>query len=712
MATEFKLSYTGSEVNQKLSKIDGLVTDSNRLNNEIAVERARIDKFTALGEGSTTGDAELQDIRVGWDGTVYDTAGEAVRQQVSKISEYGMLSGLSHIDFDIENGVITIPQHTYVVQGATLVCSPLGNAVTIAHDFKVYSGLKSLCFNKQTSSFEILTANAANAQDKKYVPLATWWNGSFDVSCRCPSAYTINGKKVDKYNECPSDYVYTLANLEAHGNVALICNGLANTIDFDFVNKVVTIPAHCTITCGGRRIFCNGDADITVSFTDISVGERSMLFDLDSLTYKVIANNDSEAPKNSLLIATWWSEDFYKSLNCVSPYTINGKKVDKYNEEINVVSYTSQSPTKEEQSQARKNIGATTLDEVKEYLASGTSDDEELLATGIRWENPEEAGGDIIGRSVWTMSSTTAPVYIGGTNDMFCTRKFAVSRVPQVVTSGTNVLEYVFWKDGTVVKAVRKADMPETLEVDFEFDHVAINFSYAYNDFILGNVTISIAYPGTTSYNKVLVIGDSISTDYYGSYTKWVTLLIKDRFFPYDTVNDSIHATGFVSRYNSEANDFITRIEAVENKSEYELVVVFGGINDYIQAIPMGETGGDKLTYFKPAVDYFFDYLANNFTQARIVVLSPLRTSNVYNNTAGHKQTEYADYIKEVAKSYCLPVLNLTDESGFYPFNDTFKEMWTLIPNGYESADGVHPNEEYQKKFLAPMIRNFLSKFI
>ena len=79
MASEFKLSYTGSEVNKKLGKIDGLVEAEERLTNEIAVERARINSFTALGEGSTTGDAELQDIRVDAIGVVYETAGAAVR---------------------------------------------------------------------------------------------------------------------------------------------------------------------------------------------------------------------------------------------------------------------------------------------------------------------------------------------------------------------------------------------------------------------------------------------------------------------------------------------------------------------------------------------------------------------------------------------------------------------------------------------------------
>lgn len=52
---------------------------------ELEVERKRIDSFTSLPSGSTTGDAELIDGRIGADGVTYKNIGGAIRSQFNTI---------------------------------------------------------------------------------------------------------------------------------------------------------------------------------------------------------------------------------------------------------------------------------------------------------------------------------------------------------------------------------------------------------------------------------------------------------------------------------------------------------------------------------------------------------------------------------------------------------------------------------------------------
>ena len=69
---------------------------------DLNVQKSRIDTFTSLPEGSTSGNAELADIRVGADGTTYDTAGNAVRGQIGELK-----SDLSQIPTHFEYITVT-----------------------------------------------------------------------------------------------------------------------------------------------------------------------------------------------------------------------------------------------------------------------------------------------------------------------------------------------------------------------------------------------------------------------------------------------------------------------------------------------------------------------------------------------------------------------------------------------------------------------------
>ena len=71
-------------VNEYFDEINTLIQNQNT---EIAALNSRVDNIIQLPQGSTTGDAELQDIRVAYNGITYPSAGSSVRNQVSSLNQ-------------------------------------------------------------------------------------------------------------------------------------------------------------------------------------------------------------------------------------------------------------------------------------------------------------------------------------------------------------------------------------------------------------------------------------------------------------------------------------------------------------------------------------------------------------------------------------------------------------------------------------------------
>lgn len=131
---------------------------------DIAVLDGRMDEFTTLTDGSTTGDAELADIRVGYDGTVYSNAGEAVRTQIADVKSAFALfqenipGTVQTIAFDSAGNIQSVTHKENNVVVRTDVFTFAASTIT---EVRTLASGESLTIVTNTDTLETTTTHAA-----------------------------------------------------------------------------------------------------------------------------------------------------------------------------------------------------------------------------------------------------------------------------------------------------------------------------------------------------------------------------------------------------------------------------------------------------------------------------------------------------------------------------------------------------------------------
>ena len=150
---------------------------------------------------------------------------------------------------------------------------------------------------------------------------------------------------------------------------------------------------------------------------------------------------------------------------------------------------------------------------------------------------------------------------------------------------------------------------------------------------------------------------------------------------------------------------------AYDLNKDADIIVVYGGINDYIHGdAPFGEIGDTTPATFCGGVYFLMNFLRTQHPGKTVVFMTPARLC--YDGNTGEKPSTrankapdaknlagYVDTIKETAKQFDIPVLDLCEKLGIDPNKPEDKEKYTV--------DGLHFNDAGHH-ILAARLQEFL----
>ena len=221
-----------------------------------------------------------------------------------------------------------------------------------------------------------------------------------------------------------------------------------------------------------------------------------------------------------------------------------------------------------------------------------------------------------------------------------------------------------------------------------------------------GTLVNSSLSQGFSKFKKGNFLGDSV-TGGVNTIENFVDKLQKKMGIP--TINNYGHSGSILGNYTgTDTESFVTRYSGMEANAD--LIVVFGGTNDYQSSSSVLGIMTDRVaTTFYGALHVLYSGLKTKYPTSTIVAITPLKRnrdgvelSPEYSYHGSLKLIDYVNAIKLVAEYYSIPVLDLYNKSGIYPYPYACTQVTTLIP------DGLHPNEAGHE-IITRMLSSYLN---
>lgn len=189
----------------------------------------------------------------------------------------------------------------------------------------------------------------------------------------------------------------------------------------------------------------------------------------------------------------------------------------------------------------------------------------------------------------------------------------------------------------------------------------------------------------------VLCLGDSIT--YANEYLEELQRLSGAK----EVVNYGVAGTTIAKRKKLLGNrydeDFLMRLETMQQ--EGDLIVVFGGTNDYGHGdVPIGLETDNTLDTFSGNVRILINRIRQKYKGVPIIFITPMHRINEddphgefgLKPTAMGTLKEYVDALIKVLKLENVAILDLYNDSDFNFDNELFRS--------YVKVDGLHPSDD------------------
>lgn len=200
---------------------------------------------------------------------------------------------------------------------------------------------------------------------------------------------------------------------------------------------------------------------------------------------------------------------------------------------------------------------------------------------------------------------------------------------------------------------------------------------------------------------KVNFLGDSITEGHGTSGADGIYMkAVSDTLGFACTRNYGIGGTRIAAQPDDGGSAFSVRY--LEMEKDADLILVFGGTNDYGHGTAQIGSFHDRGTEtFYGACHTLMEGLMNLYTDKTIVFMTPLHRENEQspNPATGYTLAQYVEVLKEMAEYYAIPVLDLWANSGIQPCIASNKEKYC--------PDGLHPNDAGQQ-LIARRLSGFL----